>query len=246
MAVGRSPTAPPLTSFPLHGTLSDRPVGLPGLAPGPFPGRKQTMQRTETRRRILDAALHLFSQKGYHHTRMDDIVRASGVSKGGVYHHFPGKETLFFTLMDEFAGLLEQRLRRAVDQAPSDTARLTAALEEGMRLLERYHLLAKIVFVQASGLGPAFEGKRLDLLERLARFVREELDRAVARGLIPPLDTDVVAHAWVGALYEWAVRWLLTGAPAPQEVLPELRAFFLRSLGHPAAPSSTSSGEPSP
>ena len=186
-----------------------------------------------TRQRILDAALRVFAQKGYHETRMEDIVEAARVSKGGLYHHFPGKKQLFQTLMDEFVAVLEERLRRAVNRAEGDTARLTAALEEGMRLLERYQALAKIVFVQASGLGPEFERKRLAILERLARFIQAELDRAMIHGLIPPMDTEVVAHAWVGVLHEWAVRWLLTGQPQPRDVLPELRTFFLRSLGVP-------------
>ncbi len=191
-----------------------------------------------TRERILQAALQVFAQKGYHDARMDDIVRQARVSKGGVYHHFPGKQHLFLALMDEFMARLEARLRQAVDRAPSDTQRLTAALEEGMRLLQRYRALAKVVLIQSSGLGREFEHRRLQVLERLAGFIREELDRAQNRGLIPPMDTDVVAHAWVGVLYEWAVRWLLTGHPEPEEVLPELRAFFLRSLGRtPEEPS---------
>ncbi len=205
-----------------------------------------------TRQRILEAALRVFAQKGYHETRMEDIVEEARVSKGGLYHHFPGKKQLFETLMDEFLDVLEGRLRRAVDRAEGDTARLTAALEEGMRLLEKYQSLAKIVFVQASGLGPGFESRRLAILERLARFIQAELDQAVDRGVIPPMDTHVVAHAWVGVLYEWAVRWLLTGEPTPQRVLPELRAFFLRSLGvvpPPAAAAtvqSSASSEASP
>lgn len=185
----------------------------------------------QTRERILSAALQVFAQKGYHATRMEDIVQVAQVSKGGVYHHFPGKQQLFLALMDQFMQLLEARLRRAVETAETDTQRLTAALEEGMHLLQRYRALAKVVLVQASGLGEAFERRRLQVLDRLAGFIRQELERAQERGLVPSMDAEVVAHAWVGVLYEWAVRWLLTGQPEPERVLPELRAFFLRSLG---------------
>lgn len=48
-----------------------------------------------TRRRILAAAQKLFSEKGYEHTSVQDIVNELGdLSKGAIYHHFPGKEAI--------------------------------------------------------------------------------------------------------------------------------------------------------
>ena len=39
------------------------------------------------KKKILDAALQIFVKKGYSDTRMDDIVKMSGMSKGAIYHH---------------------------------------------------------------------------------------------------------------------------------------------------------------
>lgn len=48
-----------------------------------------------TRRRILDAAQKLFSEKGFEHTSVQDIVNELGdLSKGAIYHHFPCKEAI--------------------------------------------------------------------------------------------------------------------------------------------------------
>ncbi len=59
---------------------------------------------------ILEAALEIFVKKGYNATRMDDIVKASGLSKGAIYWHFKSKHELFMALiehwMDQFAPLL--------------------------------------------------------------------------------------------------------------------------------------------
>ena len=48
----------------------------------------------ETKREILRAAEQLFCQKGYEAASMQEIVRAAGVSKGGIYHHFASKEEI--------------------------------------------------------------------------------------------------------------------------------------------------------
>ncbi|MEM7111039.1 MAG: TetR family transcriptional regulator [Chloroflexota bacterium] len=63
------------------------------------------MKRTEqeaaqTKQTILDAALNIFSQKGYNATRLQDIASAAGVTRGAVYHHFGNKAGLFQELVE--------------------------------------------------------------------------------------------------------------------------------------------------
>jgi AcrR family transcriptional regulator len=64
------------------------------------------MQREEkserSRRQVLDAALELFSHQGYRATSVREIAETARVSTGNVYHHFPDKEAIFNTLLDEF------------------------------------------------------------------------------------------------------------------------------------------------
>jgi len=50
---------------------------------------------SQTRARLLKAAKALFLLRGIGLVTVDDICRAAGVSKGGFYHHFPNKETVF-------------------------------------------------------------------------------------------------------------------------------------------------------
>jgi AcrR family transcriptional regulator len=52
---------------------------------------EQTRDPQTTRERILDASLDIFSDKGYHDTRLDEIVDQSHTSKGAIYFHFPNK-----------------------------------------------------------------------------------------------------------------------------------------------------------
>lgn len=60
-------------------------------------------ERSEkSRQQILDAALRLFSHRGYGATSVVDIATEANVSKGNVYHHFPDKETIFRSLLDKY------------------------------------------------------------------------------------------------------------------------------------------------
>lgn len=185
----------------------------------------------DTRQRILDAAINVFSRKGYHDTRVDEIVEESATSKGAVYFHFPSKQQIFLALIDDFAGLLENKLREAISQETSGIAGVDAALRIGLQTFEKYRSLAKIFLVQAVGLGTAFEEKRLEILDRFANVIKNYLDQAVEDGDIPPIDTEVASYAWIGAINEVVIRWVHTGHPKPERVLPTLRAMLLRSIG---------------
>jgi AcrR family transcriptional regulator len=64
---------------------------------------------SERKIEILEAALTIFVEKGYSNARMDDIVKAIGLSKGAIYHHFDSKRDLFMALiehwMDQFSAI---------------------------------------------------------------------------------------------------------------------------------------------
>ncbi len=184
-----------------------------------------------TRQRILEAAIQVFSGKGYHDTKMEDIAAVSQSSKGAVYFYFPGKQHIFLTLVDEFAQLLEERLLQSIAQEPGGIKQVEAALQAVLETFGQYRSLAKIFLVQAVGLGAVFEEKRMEILHRFAGLIKIYLDRAVAEGDIPPLDTEVAAYAWTGAINEVVIRWVHTGQPEPERALPGLRALLLRSIG---------------
>jgi AcrR family transcriptional regulator len=189
----------------------------------------------DTRRRILDAAIRVFAQKGYHDARTDEIVEASGTSKGSLYFHFSSKQKIFLALVDEFAGRLAANLEEAIAGEDDGIQRVDAALRVCLETFGRYRPLAKIFLIQAAGLGTRFEEKRMEIHSQFARVIQEHLDKAVADGDIPPLDTEVAALAWMGALNELVTCWVLTGNPTPGRTLTTLRTMLLRSIGVPEA-----------
>jgi len=190
-----------------------------------------TTKSENTRKRILDAALSVFSRKGYYDARMDDIVTEADSSKGSVYFHFSSKETLFLALIDEFAHLLEESLNQAINSEQGGMRRVEAALNAGLSVFGKYQKLAKIFLVQAVGLGQIFETKRLKILDGFAVLIKRHLDEAIADNDIQPIDTTIVAYAWVGAINELVMRWIQTGQPEPERILPTLRTMLLRSIG---------------
>jgi AcrR family transcriptional regulator len=57
-------------------------------------------QWNDSHQTIMNTAQQLFATKGYNGTSMNDIVKASGASKGAIYNHFESKEHLFMSLLN--------------------------------------------------------------------------------------------------------------------------------------------------
>ncbi|MBP6298710.1 MAG: TetR/AcrR family transcriptional regulator [Anaerolineae bacterium] len=195
------------------------------------PRRSVPKDPESTKARILDAALDVFSTKGYHDATVDEIVEASSTSKGSVYFHFPNKQRLFIALVDRFADLLERRVIESITQHDAGIDRVRAALEACLETFGRYRRLAKVLLVQAAGLGAVFEQKRQEVLERFADLVKTYLDEAIEVGDLAPTDTEVVSHAWIGAINAVVIRWVYSGSPTPDRILSTLLPILLRGVG---------------
>lgn len=152
---------------------------------------RQGEKSVRSRAAILEAALQLFSSQGYHGTSIRDVAEAAGVSTGNVYHHFPDKESIFRTLLDQYWAAIESpdfpfNRALAAGAFPDDLEALARAAEESVRLWKRHVSLIYVDVVE-------FDGSHIHkfyagMANRFATF----LDRRYGPdGLAPRLRTGV-------------------------------------------------------
>jgi len=191
-----------------------------------------TEQSRNRRERILDAAFHAFATRGYRDTAVDDIAGASDTSKGGIYFHFPNKESIFRELMQTTADKLVARVEREVALHDEPVARADAALRTVLATFAGHRTMARLLFLDTMGAGRVFRAETNALHERFAHLIEGYLDEAVESGAIPPIDTTIASIAWFGALNEVVARWLMADDPGRlEDAYPALRAVLLRSVG---------------
>ncbi len=197
----------------------------------------KTQQREDTRRKILESAAKVFAEKGFYGSVVDDIVKASGTSKGAVYFYFESKEQIFSSLVEEYAATVAQQIQLAVHRSRGLVAQVEATVAALVRTFQANRRLAKIVLIDWVAAGGEFQGKRIALKSMLVEVLRGYLDRAVQDGKIVPQDTELAAYVWIGAVTEIVIRWLNTGTPHPlDEVLAPLTRLLLSSVGFTASP----------
>src|SRR5437588_12878408 len=77
--------------------------------------RNKYMSKGEqTKERILARSAQLFNRQGYFGSSLTDIMRDTGLEKGGIYSHFSSKEQLARAAIDSAYGLVQEGVRQAV------------------------------------------------------------------------------------------------------------------------------------
>ena len=87
------------------------------------------LPRRERRVQLLESALEVFVQHGYHAAAMDDIAERAGVSKPVLYQHFPGKLDLYLALLDSACDAVIENCRVALSSTHDNKQRVGAAIE---------------------------------------------------------------------------------------------------------------------
>ena len=161
----------------------------------PVKRKPQTQEeRSErSRQQILDAALKLFSHKGYGATSVRDVAEEAGLSKGNVYHHFPDKETIFRALLDRYFAAMSQPdfpFNRALASGtfPDNLEELGRAARDTVRDYREYVALIYVDVVE-------FDGSHVrkfysEMADRFAAFLKahgmeQELRGRLQEGLSP-------------------------------------------------------------
>lgn len=196
---------------------------------------KMQERKVARRRRLLNAAIAAFGRRGYHATTVPAIVRAARTSVGNFYFYFRNKEDVFAAALEMLGREIASALNEAIAAAgPEVLAQMRAAIKALVRFLAENPEKARILIVESSGLGRRLEAVRRQVIESHTRSVEMALRKQ--EGQLPPLDAEVIAACWVGAVYEAVYRWL---ARSPEERVTAdhlgdaIADFNLRGIGAP-------------
>ena len=194
----------------------------------------QQARAVERRELLLRSATRVLAERGFSRAGMDEIARASGTSKGGLYFHFPTKQALLAAVVSRAGALLQRRVRAAMERAGDDPLdRAEAALSALFEGLSGRRAVARVLN-EALAAGPEIRAQAAQIEDEFAALLRPELERALALERIAPLDPELAARAWVamaqGLIGAWADGRI---AAPPRRMHTELRRLALRGAGVP-------------
>lgn len=186
-------------------------------------------ERQEARRRdVLDAAVRVFSQRGYRAASMQDIAARVGLSKPALYHYVQSKEQV---LVELYEGVLEDSLAsvRAIAAADGPAVDLLrAAIVDRVEYTCVNRRLLRVFFEEEAELPRRQLRNVLEARREYEDAVIELVERAVAEGsLALPVTPRIFVNTALGAA-NWAYKWYDPKGPLrPRELGEQVASVFL-------------------
>lgn len=159
---------------------------------------------TRTRRKrlpIFEAAVAVFSEKGFARATMEEIAKRVGIAKGTLYNNYRSKKELFLSLIEEGIERLESAVGREVARREDIAGKLEALIGAQLSFFEEYRDYCKLLLSEVWGLGTRWEEQVERLRSGYLRTIRDLIERGQAEGVIRKnLEADAAATAVFGAV----------------------------------------------
>jgi AcrR family transcriptional regulator len=189
-----------------------------------------------TRAHLVEVATRLFAAHGYDGTSIAAVLADSGVSRGSLYHHFPGKDALFWAVLEGVGARIGEQVREAMRDAGDPVAALRAGSLAWIRLATD-PVVQQVMLIDAPAV-LGWQRWREDEQSSLGE-IRALLTYAADAGSIEPRHVDAFAHIVLAAVNEMTL--MIAGADDPAAALSAgesaVAEFLDRLLGAPVTPS---------
>jgi len=181
------------------------------------------------REAVIRAAARAFNARGYHHTSLDDIAAALGVTKPTVYYYVANKEQLLFECF--LAGLKPIRAAlRGADRLDASGRDRLAQVIRGYAAAIASDYGWCMVRAHDQDLGPEMRRQINALKSEIDQGIRRLLRAGMDDGSIAASDPKIAAFALAGAL-NWIAHWYRADQPlSAEEIAGAFVEFFERGL----------------
>jgi AcrR family transcriptional regulator len=184
------------------------------------PTRPALRAKYDARRaEVVSTAARVFAARGYHATSIDDLLAATGLTRGGLYHYMDGKQDLLIAVLDDLMAPLLERTRAIVAEPATPEAHLRAITRLWIGHVAA-HLDHMVVFNQErrtlerdAGWAHVRAARR-----EFEQLVREVLERGIEDGSFAIADPALTLLAFLG-MGNYTAQWYAAGGRLDAEAI---------------------------
>jgi AcrR family transcriptional regulator len=175
---------------------------MSNASPTPGTAGRRDAEARATREALIEAALALFTERGYAGVGTEEIVARARVTRGALYHHFEDKRDLFRAVFERVEADLMERIGATMGGADNPWDLMVTGMRSFLDACEE-PAVKQISLTDAPAVLGWKEWREIDNRHGLG-LTRAALEGAVAAGVLRPIAVEPMAHLLVAALSEAA------------------------------------------
>ena len=190
----------------------------------------------QTKQKIINKSLHLFSVKGYYNTSINDILEATRLTKGGLYAHFKSKEDIWYAVHDQAVTIWKDIVFRDIRKIGDPIKRIEKVLDNNLR----NYLGAEIIkggcfflnmLVELSGQSNAMGNCILKGITDFSEVITRWLEEAYEKNMLKPgLNFNEIAKFIIVSINGCAALYPLSRDPETWKLTLAQINFYIHAL----------------
>ena len=189
------------------------------------------------RRQIVDAAVELFIEKGFHKTTTRQIARAAGLSIGSMYEYVASKEDILYLVCDAIHAEVEQEVAQTLERARDGSHPLAEVVRAYFRVCHRMNDHILLIYQETQSLPAKWRKPVLENEIRITGLFTGVLMQLVGSGQLQPMDEatlDLMAHNITVLGHMWTFRRWFLSRHYTLEQYTDLQIAFILGQQYPA------------
>lgn len=179
---------------------------------------------------IIDAAIQVFSQKGYHNTRMEEIALVAGIGKGTIYEYFASKLQLFQEMLGKSLQVYYSNLRSKDLDKLSFPQRIKLLLESHFQFCLENRELTQLIF-RDDIFDEELKEWSYKMHKDKEKDMQDLITDGIARGELRPVDTKLASMMVIGVLHSiWMPLIMENWQVEPSSVSNQMTDLIMHGL----------------
>ena len=167
------------------------------------------MAKKQKYERIIESAVEIFAQKGFHETTMKEIAEAAGVGKGTIYVHFKNKDDLFSKILDRGIDELAQYVNGEINNINTPGKKLKKAIKAQLKYFNKHEDFCVFAFREVWAYREDLKNKIEKLHNKHTVILKEIINKGIKSGDFQMVNKENTAAAIVGMVWGAAVNSFL-------------------------------------
>lgn len=168
----------------------------------------RAVSRHSTKDKILEAALEVFSEKGFHLATVDEIAERADLGKGTLYRYFANKETLFNELVRLRLEELEKNATAVLDGQDDVLTMITKYLRIYFEFFDRNQHLYRLIVQERLDVGGQVQDLYFKKVMRRIPLLKRKIYGASQQGVLKDVDFQTVFYGVMGFVHGVIQKWL--------------------------------------
>ncbi|WP_338752273.1 TetR/AcrR family transcriptional regulator [Bacillus sp. FJAT-52991] len=171
----------------------------------------ETRHNVDRREQILQISLQLFASRGYHKTKISDIVSEVGVAQGTFYWYFKSKEAIAFEIIDKGRQSLLEVVSQGYRQSPGtvqDTVKASERLFENLFLFSQDNQFFMEILLRGMESEASIHKAIMETRLQVEEAFKKNIERAIDFGILPNNDPSIQSALLVSLLEGILSKWL--------------------------------------